>query len=94
MSVDDDQKRTKVLAENKKYNNFYYKCNKAVAEMRILLGEPDSCPVDVAERQKWETRITNQLVEIFCHRLGRGKIAPLNVIVSWHSERRKQLSSK
>jgi hypothetical protein len=92
VAADDDQKRNIVLAENKKYNNFYYKCKKAVCEMRILLGTLDPCPVDVVERQKWESCITNKLMEIFSDRLGKDKIAPLNAIVSWHSERKKQLA--
>jgi len=88
--TEDDFKRTEIKKKNKKYNDRYYKCDKIVAEMGILLGgEAINCPVATVDRQKWEIDITKRLMEIFLDKLGNNKVAPLNVILKWHSDRNK-----
>jgi hypothetical protein len=88
--TEDDFKRKEIKKNNKKYNDRYYKCDKIVAEMGILLGgEVIICPVPTVERQEWEIYITKCLMKIFLNKLGNNKVTPLNVILKWHSNRNK-----
>jgi hypothetical protein len=88
--TDDHFKRTEIEKSNKKYNDRYYKCDKVVAEMGILLGGAVIiCPIPTVDRQTWEIDITKRLMEVFLDKLGNEKAAPINVILKWHSDRNK-----
>jgi hypothetical protein len=82
--TEDDFKRTEIKKSNKKYNDRYYKCDKIVAEMGILLGGAVIiCPVPTVEGQKWEIDITKRLMEFFLDKLGNEKAAPLTGFRLW-----------
>ena len=86
----DDIKRAEIKKNNKSYNDRYCKYGKIVEEMGILLGGAVViCPVATVDRQKWEIDITQRLMKIFLDKLGNKKVAPLNVILKWHSDRNK-----